>query len=71
MKFVEFESIVMRKRVSIDVFAIIHVNEKEKGTDIIINAYLTDKKGSEPACISVTEPYDVVMERIRAAEHEV
>ena len=71
MKFVEFESEVLGKRVSIDVFAIIHVNEREKGTNITINAYLTDKYGSEPVCFSVTEPYDVVMERIRAAEHEV
>ena len=67
MKFAEFTSNGTGKRVSIDTFSILHVSEMEDGTDIIIDTMLADKEGAEPACITVTESYDEVMERIRVA----
>ena len=67
MKFAEFTSNGTGKRVSIDTFSILHVNEIEDGTDIVIDTILADSEGCEPACISVTESYDEVMDRIRVA----
>lgn len=65
MKFVEFTSIQNGKRVSIDSFSILHFNEMEDGTDIVIDTMHGDCDGFQPACIAVSEPYDVVVARIR------
>ena len=67
MKFAEFTSNGTGKRVSIDTFSILHVDETEDGTDIVIDTILADCEGSGPACITVTESYDEVVERIRVA----
>ena len=67
MKFAQFTSNGTGKRVSIDTFSILHISETEDCTDIVIDTIIADCEGTEPACISVTESYDEVMERIRVA----
>ena len=64
IKFVEFNAVSTKKRVSINVSQIVDISENETCTDICVGLLAGNKHDISPAVISVEEPYDLVKSRI-------